>query len=56
MKPDDLIRQILSLPYEDDSEVVLGDGKVITDIWMRGDGAMVIEVIEKRFLNKGEDK
>ena len=54
MTPDELIRDILCTGYKDNAQVVTSDNKVVIGVWLRGDNKLVIEVIEKRFLN--EDK
>ena len=56
MTPDELIRDILYTDYEDNAQVVTSDNKVVTGVWLRGDNKLVIEVIEKRFLNEQENE
>jgi hypothetical protein len=56
MTPDELIRDILCTDYEDNAQVVTSDNKVVTGVWLRGDNKLVIETIEKRFLNEQENE
>ena len=56
MIPDELIRDILCTGYKDNAQVVTSDNKVVTGVWLRGDNKLVIEVIEKRFLNEQENE
>ena len=56
MIPDELIRDILCTGYKDNAQVVTSDNKVVTGVWMRGDNKLVIETIEKRFLNEQENE
>ena len=56
MTPDELIREILCAGYEDNAQVLTSDNKVVTGVWLRGDNKLVIEVIEKRFLNEQENE
>ena len=56
MTPDELIREILCTGYEDNAQVLTSDNKVVTGVWLRGDNKLVIEVIEKRFLNEQDNE
>jgi len=56
MTPDELIRDILCTGYKDNAQVVTSDNKVVTGVWLRGDNKLVIETIEKRFLNEQENE
>jgi hypothetical protein len=56
MTPDELIREILCTGYKDNAQVATSDNKVVTGVWLRGDNKLVIETIEKRFLNEQENE